>query len=79
MVHHNLILQLTCDQPQLFYNSLHQDNIDSIECSIKFEIQSEILVVYFESDNINNLQKAFNSFTQRYKLAEDTYKFCLKN
>lgn len=76
---HKLILQLECDNPQLFYKSLYQDNIDSIDCKIHFELQEKNLIVNFISDSIINLQKTFNSFTQRYKLAEDTYKFCLKN
>ncbi|KKO76016.1 hypothetical protein AAJ76_800076036 [Vairimorpha ceranae] len=69
-------IRYPCENPEIICNSIKQDDIENTTCNLKYTIEETYLSVVISSTDIKNLQKSFNSFSQRFKLAEDAYNFC---
>lgn len=72
-------VKYSCENPQLVIDSIKHDEIENDDCKITYKAMEEFVNVEIISKDLKILQKTFNSFSQRYKLATDTYNFCLKN
>lgn len=72
-------VKYSCENPQLVIDSIKHDEIENDDCSITYKAVEEFVNVEIISKDLKILQKTFNSFSQRFKLATDTLNFCLNN
>ncbi|WUR02415.1 uncharacterized protein VNE69_01352 [Vairimorpha necatrix] len=76
---YEIFVKYPCENPSIICKSIQQDDIENTTSSIKYTTEDGYLTVNIKSEDMKNLQKSYNSFSQRFKLAEDAYNFCKNN
>jgi hypothetical protein len=76
---YEISIKYKCENPSIICKSIQQDDLENTSCSIEYIPDNNFLKILMKSSDMKNLQKSFNRFSQRFKLAEDTYEFCKIN
>lgn len=74
-----IIAKYKCEKPKMIIDSIINDEIVNNRYKIQYDYEESFVIVKMYSEDLKLLQKVFNSFSQRFKLASDTYDFCFEN
>lgn len=70
--------KLECENPKMIIETIKHDDLENNGCKVDYSSTDLHLLVKMTSQDLKTLQKTFNAFSQRFKLATDTYKFCIE-